>query len=74
MVAHDGRGVEFGDGGRIEGWRGGIGSAAFGQGEEPLDVVVDGFEAAVVPAENLGEGAVAVVGHAVAVEGDEGMR
>lgn len=65
------RAAEGLDGGRIEDGCGGIGAAGLGKREEPLDEVVDGFEAVIVPGEDLTEGAALVVACAVAVEGDQ---
>jgi len=49
----------------------GVDTAGFGEGKEPLDEVVDGFEAVVVPGENLLEGAALVVGCSIAIVGDQ---
>jgi hypothetical protein len=43
----------------------------FREGEEPLDEVVDGLEAVVVPGEDFVEGAAGVVRGSVAIKGDQ---
>jgi hypothetical protein len=48
-----------------------VGAGGLGQGKEPLDEIVDGLEAVVVPRENLSEGAAFIVRRAVAIESDE---
>jgi hypothetical protein len=66
----DGR-LEDVDGGGVEDGGGGVGSGRLREREEPLDEVMDVFEAVVVPGKDFGEGAAFVVRGAVAVEGNE---
>ena len=72
-ILHREGGVEGTDGGGIEDGRGGVGAGGLRQGEKPLNEVVDGFKAVVVPGEDVGEGTAFIVGGAIAIEGDEGM-
>ena len=50
----------------------GIEHAGFGEREEPLDVVVDGFEFVVAPGENFGQGAAFGIGSVAPVEIEPG--
>jgi hypothetical protein len=70
-ILHGDGGVKNADGEGIEDGGGGIGAAGLGERKEPLNEVVDGFEAVVVPGKNLRQRAAFVVGRAVAIEGGE---
>ena len=70
-VAHGSRCVEGLDGRGVKGRRSGVGAAALGEGKEPLDEVVDVFEAVVGPGEDFGQSAAPVVTRTIAIEGDQ---